>query len=190
MLLSPEEFIAIKSQFVEEVLHKLRTMARLEAELLCRMLRRQPRLHLPQASIRLSHAVIRTADAIQESLHRLEPSQLDTLSAVMDAHLPDILLQTAGDRLRTHMPEAYRQWVIAKSLAAHIVYREGIEAVEAVEQDSVASLAVAYLQREADRAALADEVDASSLEHAQEIADLLRTTSIMSSMPMPEHDDS
>ncbi len=186
MLLTPDEFIAIKQQFVNEVLVKLREMARLEAELLARMLRRQPRLHLPEASVRLSRAVIRTADAIESAIERLDNGQIEVMATVLRDHLPEILCETAADRLKERLPLAYRRWLIAKSLAARIVYREGIEAVEAVEAESIGPLAAEFLQREIDREGLADEVDGSSMPHAAEIANLLRTTSILSTIQSTE----
>ena len=186
MLLTPQEFIGIKQQFVDEVLGKLREMARLEAELLARMLRRQPRLHLPQASIRLSRAVIRTADAIEAAVEHLNDRDLEIMGRVTQDHLPEVLLDLAGDRLSERVPKAYRRWLIAKSLAARIVYREGIEAVEAVESDSIATLAVEFLRREAERERLAGEVDTSRMDHAAEVAHLLRTTSILSTIQSTE----
>ncbi|MDP7028826.1 MAG: NAD-glutamate dehydrogenase [Phycisphaerales bacterium] len=188
MLLTPEEFIAIKQQFVDEVLVKLREMARLEAELLARMLRRQPRLHLPDASVRLSRAVIRTADAIESSIERLGNGQLEVMATVLRDHLPEILCTTACDRLTDRLPTAYRRWLIAKSLAARIVYREGIEAVEAVEAESIGPLAAEFLQREIERERLAGEVDGSRMADAAEIANLLRTTSILSTIQSTEAD--
>lgn len=190
MLLSPEEFIAIKKQFVEQVLGKLRHLARLEAELLARMLRRQPKLRLPDASVRLSRVVIRTADAIEGTLDSLKEAQIELLSSVYLDHLPGVLLETAGKRLHSHVPLAYRRWLIAKSLAARIVYREGIEAVEAVEPESLGGLAVEFLRREQEREQLAREVDESQANHASAIATLLRTTSILSTIHSSESEDS
>ena len=189
LLLSSDEFIAIKQRFVDEVLGKLRTLARLEAELLARMLRRQPKLHLPNASVRLSRAVIRTADAIEASLDELTPGDLALMETIIADHLPEALLEAAGDRLETRMPPAYRRWLIAKSLAARIVYREGLESVEAVESDSIASLAVEFLKRELQREELAGEVDASVIDHAADIAALLRTTSILSTIRCSAKED-
>jgi glutamate dehydrogenase len=152
------------------------------------MLRRQPRLHLPTASVRLSRAVIRTADALEAMLESLGDSELGVISTVTSDHLPEVLMNTAGDRLESRVPAAYRRWLIAKSLAARIVYREGIEAVEALETESIATLAVEYLHREIDRERLAAEVDASLMNHAADIAQLLRTTSILSTIHPSESD--
>ena len=112
------------------------------------------------------------------------------VGTVTSDHLPEVLMQKAGDRLSERMPLAYRRWLIAKSLAARIVYREGIEAVEALETESIATLAVEYLHREIERECLAAEVDASLIDHAADIAMLLRTTSILSTIHPSESDDS
>jgi glutamate dehydrogenase len=186
MLIATDEFIAIKQQFVSEVLVKLREMARLEAELLARMLRQQPNLHLPNASVRLSHAVIRTADAIEASLEDLSEAQIEVMTTVLQDHLPAVLLKTAGRRIHEQMPIAYRRWLIAKSLAARIVYREGIEAVEGVEVESIGPLAAEFLHREAEREHLAGEVESSTIKHAAQIADVLRTSSIFSTVKSGE----
>ncbi len=189
MLLCSDGLMAIKQQFVDEVLGKLRTLARLEAELLARMLRRQPKLHLPDASVRLSRAVIRTADAIEASIDGLIPTDLSLMESVISDHLPNALLQAAGNRVETRMPPAYRRWLIAKSLAARIVYREGLESVEAVESDSIATLAPEFLKRELQREQLAGEADSSVMDHAADIAALLRTTSILSTIQCSDSEE-
>ena len=97
-------------------------------------------------------------------------------------HLPHSLLERAKDRLADRMPEAYRRWIIAKSLAARIVYREGIEAVEAVEAESMLGLAVEFLHREQEREQLAETVAKAPIDSAADIAELLRNTSILASI--------
>ncbi|MCH2135522.1 MAG: NAD-glutamate dehydrogenase [Phycisphaerales bacterium] len=186
MLLSPEEFLQVKEQFVSEVLQKLRTLAALEAQQLARMLRQQPGLHLPAASIRLSRAVIRTADALESAMGNMTSKDRSTLEPVIQEHLPPVLLEVAGDRLTSGLPETYRNWLVAKALAAKIVYREGMEAVEAIDAGSVAALAIGFLHRERRRNELADAVASSSLEHRDEIVELLRRTAILPTMQPSE----
>jgi glutamate dehydrogenase len=108
------------------------------------------------------------------------------MTTVLQDHLPAVLLETAGRRIHERMPIAYRRWLIAKSLAARIVYREGIEAVEDVEVESIGPLAAEFLHREAKREDLADEVESSTIKHAAQIADVLRTSSIFSTVKSGE----
>ncbi len=190
MLLSQDEFLQHKDTFVNQVLEKLRELAALEAEQLTRMLRQQPGLHLPEASVRLSRAVIRTSDALEAAMPTLNATDLEALATVITDHLPPVLLELVGDELDTRLPLTYRRWMIAKALAARIVYREGMEAVEAIDADSVASLAVGFLHRERRRNALADAVEGTDLADAAEIADLLRRTAIIPTMRTGEGDAS
>ena len=188
MLLSPDEFLEVKEQFVGEVLHKLRQLASLEAQQLARMLRQQPGLHLPVASVRLSRAVIRTADALEAAMADMTTADRSMLEPVITDHLPPILLKVARDRIAQRLPEPYRNWLVAKALAARIVYREGMEAVEAIDANSVASLAIGFLKREQRRDELADAVAATDLDNRDEIARLLRRSAILPTMQAGDGD--
>ena len=66
MILSEAEFLSIKDRFVADVIDKLRELARLEARLLFDEQRHRPGVRLPELSTRLSHAIIRAADAIRQ----------------------------------------------------------------------------------------------------------------------------
>lgn len=189
MLLSTEEFLAIKSQFVEEVLEKLRLLARQEAELLTRIYVQQRTLSMPHLSKKISEVIIRTADAIENSLDELEQDDMDRLTHLIDDHLPPILVKTAGERLMTVTPPPYLRWIMAKSLAAHMVYREGYSSLESIPDDNIANLAMEYLRLEQDRICLASEVEATSAEHRDRIAAILRQAGILSSMGRPPSEE-
>ncbi len=154
MLLDEQEFLAIKDQFVSQVLVKLRQLARREAELLMRLRRYHPHVPLPQMSIRLSQVMIRTADAIESALDTLEESDRFLVEQLVVEHLPPILVETAGRRLWTTTPRRYLKWIMAKSLSAHIVYREGFEALESMPLAAIADLAFQYLRMELERTRL------------------------------------
>ena len=126
--------------------------------------------------------MIRTADAIEASLDDLEQDDMDRLARLIDDHLPPILVETAGERLMTVTPAPYLRWIMAKSLAAHMVYREGYSSLESIPDDNIATLALDYLRLEQDRICLASEVEATSAEHRDRIAAILRQAGILSSM--------
>ena len=81
--------------------------------------------------------MIRTADALEAAMEQLKPDDAKLMRQLVVDHLPAILLETVGDRLWTKMPAAYLKWIMAKSLAARIVYREGPD-------DLVRSVAVVH----------------------------------------------
>ena len=80
------------------------------------------------------------------------------------------------------MPDAYLQWMMAKSLAARIVYREGFEYLETMEDDDLAIIALRYLDLEQQRSALISELSESNLNSREIITSLLRYSGIFSTM--------
>ncbi|MCH2153318.1 MAG: hypothetical protein MK089_08260, partial [Phycisphaerales bacterium] len=182
MLLNEQEFLDIKPEFVSEVLDKLRAFARREAELLVRLHRQQADTQLPQMSIRLSKSVIRTADAIEPAISDLTGENLELIRDVIHDHLPTSLLNVAKDRLHDRIPQAYLKWMAAKSLAARLVYREGIDPLEKMPINTICGMALDFLRLERERDLLAQEIDQSSLPHLERIANILRQTGILSTM--------
>jgi len=172
MLLSPEELMAHKERFVAEVLTKLRLLARREATLLLReyaLSRGEP---LPSLSVRLSHTIARVNDAILDSFDSIVAKAPETVSRLVREHMPEVLVELAGDRI-DRLPEAYRAGIVAASLATRIVYREGLSYAEALPASELGGLALAYLAREDRCAELAAAVRASGTAEAEEIARLL-----------------
>ncbi|MCB9831536.1 MAG: NAD-glutamate dehydrogenase [Planctomycetes bacterium] len=182
MMLEVDEFLAIKETFVDQVLNKLRILARREAELLMRMHRHQPETPLYELSIRLSRVVIRTADAIHGTIARLEEQDEDLIHRLVIEHLPPILIEKAGDRLWKKTPRNYLEWIMAKSMAARLVYREGFEFLESMSEQALAKLALDYLRLETERRRLAAEVAESELPHRDRIARLLEQAGILSTL--------
>ncbi|MCP3905945.1 MAG: glutamate dehydrogenase [Planctomycetes bacterium] len=182
MLLEEDEFLEIKGRFVEEVLEKLRDLARREAELIVRAFRHHPHVALPVTSTRLSRVMIRTADAIELAIEKLESEEGDLVRQLVIDHLPPVLVEVAGDRIWTQTPAAYLRWLMAKSLAARIVYREGFEYLEPMPQAAIAVLAQRFLRIELDRENLARQVEGSDLPDRAHIARVLREAGILSSL--------
>jgi len=182
MLLNTEQFMKIKETFVEQVLIRLRDLARAEAELLARLHQHHPHLPLPEMSIRISKMMSRTADSINKHWDSMSDVQQLELQRLVTEHLPAILVETAGDRLWTEMPTAYIRWMMVKSLAARMVYREGFEYLETMEDDDLAGLALRYLFLEQERTTLVDAVLDSDLQDKRRIASLLQDAGIFSTM--------
>ena len=182
MLLSEDEFLAIKSRFVDEVLTRLRDLARREAELLVRVHAQRPQVPLPQMSIRLSEVMIRTADAIESGIEELEKNEPDLVNQLVIDHLPPVLIETAGNRLWNNTPRAYLKWIMAKALAARMVYREGFDYLDTMPMQAIAELAVRYLRLEIERKQLIGEIIGSELPSRDRLARLLSTAGIFSTL--------
>ena len=182
MLLSEEEFLHIKDRFIKEVIDKLRELAGREAELLVRLYRHHPQMSPPVMSTRLSRVMLRAADAIEAAIDALTEEDYELVKRLVVDHLPPVLIEAAGDRLWQRTPRSYLKWIMAKSLAARIVYREGFEYLEAMPMTGVADLALRYLRLELERTALAEEVERSGLPRRERIAAVLRKAGILSTL--------
>lgn len=182
MLLEEVEFMEIKDDFVEQVLQRLRTLARYEAELLSRLHQHHPKLSLPEMSVRISKIMSRTSDSIIANWDSMNNEQLANLQKLVLLHLPKALTDLVGDALWSEMPEAYLQWMMAKSLAARIVYREGFEYLESMEDEYLAQLALRYLDLEQERDSLIQEILSSDMQYKDRVASLLQDAGIFSTM--------
>jgi len=182
MLLDETEFMDIKEEFVEQVLAKLRALARSEAELLARLHQHHPHSPLPEMSIQISEVMSRTADAVINHWDEMTDEQLEDLKLLVVEHLPAVLIERAGEQLWEKMPSTYLKWMMAKSLAARIVYREGFEYLETMEDDDLAVVALRYLDLEQQRATLIQEITESNLNSKEVVSTLLRYSGIFSTM--------
>jgi glutamate dehydrogenase len=99
MLLSKEEFMDIKKELVDDVLVRLRLLARLEAELLFREYKNYPGA-LPHFSERISFAIGKVTDAVTDALADVQPSDplFQSLLPLIRENLPDKLAEVAWER--------------------------------------------------------------------------------------------
>lgn len=179
MMLSAEEFMGIKDELVEQVLEKLRSLARVEAELMFREYKLDPSAALPPHSQRISHAITRVHDSISQCLGTLDAAERDeVLSMLVAEHLPPKLLEASGkDGVRAKVPPAYLAEIVACGLASKIVYREGISFIEGLPEASevLAEIGFKYLKQEQRVKELVNKVEESKMnsESKAEIIDLL-----------------
>jgi len=182
MLLNEREFLAIKEPFVQQVLVKLRELARREAELLVRVHHHRPQVPLAEVSTRISRVMMRTSDAIEAAIDQLPADDAKLMRRLVLEHLPQKLLDAVGESLWTKMPRPYLKWIMAKSLAARMVYREGFEYLETMPLTALASVAINYLRSDVERTELINEVSGSTLANKNRIAELLGEAGILTTL--------
>ena len=173
MLLDEAGFMAIKPVFVAQVLEKLRLLASEEATLLANEQKRHPLTPLPDLCVRLSHMVITVSDAIVDAIESWSDDDMALARGLIPSHLPQILIETAGERINT-LPDAYITRLMAARLAAAMVYREGLAFFSSMEPSAIAELACQYLRKDRENERLVALVEASDLQEAARIAELLR----------------
>jgi len=187
MLLEEQEFLAVKDELVQDVLQRLRDLARSEAELLFREYQNFPG-SLPLVSERISQSINRAKAAIgvhlagmaldDEIFHNLLP-------LFLTEHLPRKLAEVAGDRVKDRIPISYLKNAFASSLASKLLYCEGTHFLESQPDERLASLALRYYDREKKVKDLVKTVDAcESLDPGtrSEVVKLLKAGGARSSL--------
>jgi len=202
MLVSPEEFLEIKSDLVPDVLAQLKRLARVEAEMLFRELKSDPNTSLPKQSERVSMAINRVHDAITANLQKtisvkdgsVDWSQVvasigerkdvkltlgEVLELVAKEHVPKALLNKVGtETLRQRVPWPYLQNLIACNLATKLVYSEGLEFAEKLPQDDsrIATTAYRYVAQSQMLEKLVDAVSQSGLPMSDDIIHIIKNS--------------
>jgi len=153
MMLTEEEFFRNKKAIVEEVLAKLRNLARMEATLLFREFENYGG-SLPHVSQVISNAINTATDALSIALENLSKEDIEVLLPLFRSHLPPTLADLAFDRIHDKVPEQYIKNAIASCLASKMVYKEGTKFIEAQPMDKLANVALKYIEKEREIAAL------------------------------------
>ncbi len=185
MLLSEQDFYAVKEQFIAEVLERLRALAILEARILFREHSHKPHISLPQLSTELSQVIIAATDAIHGGLGRLREQQPDLIRALVEEYLPAVLLRAVGSGVHERIPAPYLDRVVASTLASRIVYREGLDYLRYLAPAAIADLALKYLRQERLVRDLVATVANSNLAEREQIARLLAEGGVAAAMRLP-----
>lgn len=161
MLLTKQEFVAVKPELVNDVLEKLRYLARQEGELLFREYRNYPGA-LPHFSERISFAIAKVTDAVTDALADVTPTDplFRELQPLIIENLPKKLATIAGDRVPSRFPLQYQKNSIASTLASKLVYKEGIHFVETCPAEKVAERAFEYYRKEQEMSKIIKDVEA------------------------------
>ena len=158
MLLSEDEFFDHKEAIVEEVLEKLRGMAKLEAELLFREAENYGG-SLPEVSQIISDCINAATDALSGALDTLSEDDREQLLPLFRAHLPQTLAELSFDKVHEKVPDQYIKNAISSCLASKMVYKEGTKFIEAQPKAKLAAMALRYIQKEKEVAILLESLN-------------------------------
>jgi len=174
MLCSEDDFFKNKKQIVEEVLGKLRTLAKLEATLLFREYDTFGGT-LPETSQIISNCINRTTDALAFALETLPAEDRESLLPLFRAHLPKTLADLSFDQVHSKVPEPYIKNAIASCLASKLVYKEGTKFIDALPPKDLAKIALKYVKQENEIVALIEKLEGEDIteEEKERIVELL-----------------
>lgn len=173
MLLDAKEFMAIKPQYVKEVIEKLRELAALEAKVLLRAMQQYPNLTMTELSIRLSRSINNAADVLSLGLSRNSDTPENVL-ALLKFHVPQILISTVPDII-DRLPEDYLNRLIATIAARKIVYQEGIGYFANLSDQQILITARKYLNFEKEINLLIQSIQSSKASQKERICELLKS---------------
>ncbi|MGE4553014.1 MAG: amino acid dehydrogenase, partial [Desulfovibrionaceae bacterium] len=150
LVLSESEFLAIKDEFVRELLVILRARARAEARLLLRERALAGGTRpLTELSFELSRAINALADRIFEVLAAEvpDPAADPVLARALLAYCPASLARPYGERLLRDVPRPHQLALLAKHISARMHYHEGLDWAERLLRSRPAGAVVrAYLE--------------------------------------------
>lgn len=150
MLLTEEQFLEIKPQYIAEVLEILRELARTEAVCLFNEKLRRPELSLPEISVEISRQMIRMADLINDDFDQWSDQERQHADQFINAYLPRSLTTCVGPDICEKIPVTYRRYLIAAILSSRIVYREGCQGLASMLKSDLENLIrsqIAYEQQ-------------------------------------------
>jgi len=166
MMLTEEEFFDNKETIVNEVLAKLRGLAKMEAELLFREFETYGG-SLPHCSQVISNSINAATDALSTALDTLSDEDRESLLPLFRAHLPQTIADMSFDFVHERVPDPYIKNAIASCLASKMVYKEGTKFIEVQKPEKLAVIALKYIEKEKEVAALKEALHDTDMPEAE-----------------------
>ena len=171
LVLSDEEFLGIKRDFVGEVQDLIRARAEAEAKaLISAWKRRAGQVRLSELSQQISSEINRVNALIEPLIAaHLGDDRLEaTWKRHLEAHCPPSLLQWR-ERLPERIPREHRIAILAKRLASRMVYKEGLTwcATYLIGGARLWEVLKTYLAAETEVAAVCERLAALGLPNAK-----------------------
>ncbi len=177
LVLSQQEFLAIKEVYVNQVIEILRQKADAEAKLLFREYARPGNTRtLVELSMDISREINVVTDALLDEMTIREQEVLADpfFQALVLKHCPRILNEKYRERVLEKLPAPHRIAVLAAFIASYIVYREGLGWLERIPPKGRYKACITYMKQDLLTESLIQAVEGSGLANKDKIADILR----------------
>ena len=129
LMLEESEFLACKDRYVRETIALLCDKADVEARaLFAAWTRRQRTARLSELSMQLSEEINRVSGLLEIVIdaHLDDADFASAWRRHLEAHCPPVVVASYAARITTHIPRPHRVAILAKRLASHMVYHEGL----------------------------------------------------------------
>ena len=176
LTLSPEEFIAIKVEYVKEVIDILRQKADAEAKLLLRAyVLNEGQKSLVELSLQVSKEINAITDVLLDELGKLgkEIFKDPFYQKLIFRHCPPLLVQKYPERIMERLPDAHKVAILASYIASYVVYREGLGWMKRVPQSHWFKALHIYMEKVEMTDQLVRNVSGSSLSEKDQVVSIL-----------------
>merc|ERR1711972_1163400 len=140
---------------------------------------------MPDVAVKISKSITRVGDfflkALDDNYEILDDENKYRLVA---ESLPQKLVDVAGERLVHDLPLAYVKAMIASSLASKMVYAEGVDFVDSLNEKVLADTACSYLKQTDAIRDLISEVENSQLENKDQLLAILKHSGTRSALEL------
>lgn len=177
LVLSQDEFLAIKETYVHQVIDILRQKADLEAKLLFREYARPGNTRtLVELSMDISREINVVTDALLDEITAREKEVLADpfFQALVLKHCPPVLREKYRERVLDKLPAPHRVAVLAAFIASYIVYREGLGWLERIPPKGRYKACITYMKQDLLTESLISAVEGSAIANKDKIAAILR----------------
>ena len=175
LTLSGPEFLAIKEQYVSEVIKILRTKADQEAKLLFRMMLQEENRTLVELSLMISKEINQLTDIL---LERLSEQTQEVLSDpffqdIIIRHCPPVLVEKYRGRILERLPDAHKIAIISSSVASYVVYKEGLGWIKTLPKVHQFDALIIYMRKDKLASQLIDSIAHTTLTDRDQINAIL-----------------
>ena len=177
LLLSSQEFCAIKERYVQQVVKILQEKAASEAQLLFReYVAHGRKKNLVAISMEVSAQINSVKDVLLEHFlnnpHELDRSRI--YQKLILSYCPQVLVEKYADRIMHKLPSAHKIALLASAISSSIIYHEGIDWMDSLSATDRLRVALAYVNQEQLTNDLIAQVESSSIPDKDKIAEVLR----------------
>ncbi len=176
LTLSTDEFMAIKEQYVSEVIEILRQKADAEAKLLFRAYAEEDGSKtLVELSLLISKEINRITDILLEALTEDKDNVLndDLYQHIIKIHCPKILREGYPERILERLPDPHKIAIISSWIASYVVYNEGLTWLRSIPVKHWFEALKIYIEKDRLSSQLLNSVSQSNLFEKDQVKAIL-----------------
>ncbi|MCX6128078.1 MAG: amino acid dehydrogenase, partial [Proteobacteria bacterium] len=175
LTLSGEEFLAMKEEYVSDVIEILRKKADLEAKLLFRALSQEENRTLVELSMMISKEINQLTDVLLEKLSENNDQVLADpfFQEIIIRHCPPSLVEKYRERILERLPDPHKIAIISSSIASYVIYKEGLGWMRSLPKVQLFDALIIYMQKDKLASELINSVAASGILEREQINAIL-----------------